>query len=129
MASHGPAMVRTQARPNAYLDPGRNDREAMATISDVLPAVPARELDQSMGEEPTRDELDRLVREYRDRGLCGRRVAEEYLVPFFVASNRHGQREIDLLEEVLEAVYRDSDQCVRTRSPSCKRWRGGCQNR
>ncbi|WP_049925677.1 hypothetical protein [Halopiger goleimassiliensis] len=82
-----------------------------------------------LGPEPTEAEIRAAVREYKSEGLCGRRVAEERLVPHFIANDGYGQREIDLLEEILEEEYEGSDRCLKTRRSQCSRLRGGCQGR
>lgn len=100
----------------------------MIRLGRVLPELPARDIEDALDAEPTKEEIREIVTQFRDEGLCGRRVAEDYLVPSFVASAQYGQREIDLLEDVLPEVYEDTDLCIRNRSSKCKRWRGGCQN-
>ena len=79
------------------------------------------------GENPTRSEIREAVLELKAQGLCGRRVGEQRLGPYFLASDRHGQRELDLLEAVIDEEYADLDVCVRTRSSECSRLRGGCK--
>lgn len=76
---------------------------------------------------PSKNELRTLVKRLQSEGLCGRRIAEEFLTPYFIASDRHSQREIDLLENVLDEEYQGTNRCVRTRQSKCSRLRGGCQ--
>lgn len=85
------------------------------------------ELPVELGPEPTRDELRAIVHQYKAEGLCGRRIAEQRLGPYFIASDEHGQREIDLLDEVLEEAYAGTDLCLETRRSECSRFRGGCK--
>jgi len=87
--------------------------------------VEAREPD--VPPNPTRAELRARVRELKSEGICGRRIAEHRLGPYFIASDVHGQREIELLDEVLDEEYADLDLCVRTRRSECSRLRGGCK--
>lgn len=84
---------------------------------------PATEL----GPEPTKEELRAVVRQLKSEGLCGRRIAEHRLGPYFIASDVHGQREIELLDEVLEEEYAGTDLCIETRESECSRLRGGCK--
>ena len=76
---------------------------------------------------PSESAIREVVRSLQAEGLCGRRVVEQRLGPYFLASDQHGQRELDLLEEIVEEEYADVDVCVRTRSSECSRLRGGCQ--
>lgn len=80
-----------------------------------------------LGANPTADEIRSLVHQFKADGLCGRRIAEQRLGPYFLASEDHGQREIDILDEVLEDIYADSGFCIRTRQSGCSRLRGGCK--
>ncbi|WP_254767547.1 hypothetical protein [Salinilacihabitans rarus] len=80
-----------------------------------------------IGPEPTKAELRDVVRRLKAEGLCSRRVGEHRLVPYFVATEGYGQREIDLLEEVLAEEYEGTDRCLRTRRSECSRLRGGCK--
>ena len=77
--------------------------------------------------EPTKAELRAVVQQLKSDGLCGRRIAEQRLGPTFIASDVHGQREIDLLDEVIEEEYEGTDLCVETRASECSRLRGGCK--
>lgn len=79
------------------------------------------------GDDPSEAEIREVVRAFKAQGLCGRRVGEQRLGPYFIASDRHGQRELDLLEAVIDEEYADLDVCVRTRSSECSRLRGGCK--
>ena len=88
---------------------------------------PDRTILTQLGDEPTKDEIRTVVRQFKKEGLCGRRIAEQRLGPQFIASDSHGQREIELLDEVLEEEYADVDLCIRDRSDECSRLRGGCQ--
>jgi hypothetical protein len=77
--------------------------------------------------EPTKEDLRAVVQRLKSEGLCGRRVAEHRLGPYFIASDVHGQREIELLDEVIEEEYDGTDLCIETRSSECSRLRGGCK--
>ncbi|AGB32847.1 hypothetical protein C488_09359 [Natrinema pellirubrum DSM 15624] len=77
--------------------------------------------------EPTRADLRDVVQAFKADGLCGRRVAEQRLVPYFIANDGYGQRELDLLEDVLAEEYEGTDLCLRTRRSECSRLRGGCK--
>lgn len=101
----------------------------MIELQRFLPSLPGRDVDPSLSEEPTKDEIRTIVKRYKADGLCGRRIAEDHLGPYFIASDRYGDRELDLLEEVIEEVYAGTGLCIQKRSSKCKRWRGGCQNR
>lgn len=79
------------------------------------------------GPEPTREEIREAVLALKSEGLCGRRVGEQRLGPYFIASPTHGQREIDMLEEILDEEYEGTDLCIRTRQSECSRFRGGCK--
>jgi hypothetical protein len=83
--------------------------------------------DIDLGPNPTDEDIRTLVEQFKADGLCGRRIAEHRLGPYFLASDEHGQREIELLDEVLEDVYADSELCIRTRQSGCSRLRGGCK--
>jgi hypothetical protein len=76
---------------------------------------------------PTKEELQKVVERFKSEGLCGRRVAEHQLGPYFITSPVHGQREIELLDEVIEETYADTDLCIATRQSECSRFRGGCK--
>lgn len=78
-------------------------------------------------DEPTPADIRAVVRELKAEGLCGRRIGEQRLGPYFIASERHGQRELDLLEAVIDEEYEGLNVCVRTRSSECSRLRGGCK--
>ncbi|SFB74162.1 hypothetical protein SAMN05444422_101638 [Halobiforma haloterrestris] len=77
--------------------------------------------------QPTEAEIREVVQRLKAEGLCGRRVAEHRLVPHFIANEGYGQRELELLEEILEAEYEGTDLCLKTRRSECSRLRGGCQ--
>lgn len=77
--------------------------------------------------DPTQEEIREVVRELKQQGLCGRRIGEHQLGPYFIASPDHGQREIDILEEILAEEYNGSDLCLQTRQSECSRLRGGCK--
>jgi len=77
--------------------------------------------------EPTKADLRAVVDQLQSEGLCGRRIAEHRLGPYFITSPVHGQREIDLLDEVIEEAYAETDLCVETRQSECSRLRGGCK--
>lgn len=78
-------------------------------------------------ENPSEDEIRSLVQQYKTDGLCGRRIAEHRLGPYFIASDRHGQREIELLDDILDEEYAGTGLCVRDRQSECSRLRGGCR--
>ena len=80
----------------------------------------------SFGEDPTREEIRTAVRELKGEGLCGRRIAEQRLGPYFLGDPRHGDRELALLEEVVQEEFERSDLCIKSRSEECSRLRGGC---
>lgn len=80
-----------------------------------------------LGPRPTKEELRTIVQQFKTDGLCGRRIAEEQLGPYFISSVEHGQREIELLDEVLEEEYEGTDFCIQTRQSECSRLRGGCK--
>jgi hypothetical protein len=85
--------------------------------------------DVEIGPDPTKSELQSVVRRLKSEGLCGRRIAEHHLGPYFLASDVHGQREIDLLDEVLAEEYAGTDLCIETRQSECSRFRGGCKGK
>lgn len=76
---------------------------------------------------PSKEKIREIVRHLKSEGLCGRRIAEQRLGPSFIASGVHGQREIELLDEILEEEYAGSDLCIETRQSECSRFRGGCK--
>lgn len=80
-----------------------------------------------LGPNPTKAELRTVVQQLKSEGLCGRRIAEHRLGPYFIASDVHGQREIELLDEVIDEAYAGTDLCIETRSSECSRLRGGCK--
>lgn len=80
-----------------------------------------------VGPNPSKSELRTLVQQFKAQGLCGRRIAEQRLGPYFIASDVHGQREIELLDEVLDEEYENTELCVETRRSECSRLRGGCK--
>lgn len=82
---------------------------------------------QDIPAEPTKEDLRAVVQRLQSEGLCGRRIAEHRLGPYFIASDRHGQREIELLDEVIAEEYEGTDLCIETRSSQCSRLRGGCK--
>lgn len=88
---------------------------------DRLPSI-------ELSDDPGRDEIRKAVLTYKKEGLCGRRIGQQYLGPYFIVNEQYGQREIDLLETVLEEEYEGTDFCVRRRGPDCRRYRGGCKN-
>jgi hypothetical protein len=83
--------------------------------------------DVELPSKPSKEELRDAVRQLKSAGLCGRRIAEQRLGPYFIASDIHGQREIELLDEVLEEEYAGTDLCIETRRSECSRFRGGCK--
>lgn len=86
-----------------------------------------RNADIDIPRDPTREELRTVVEAFKSEGLCGRRVAEHQLGPYFISSPFHGQREIELLDEVIEEAYADTGLCIETRQSECSRFRGGCK--
>jgi len=81
----------------------------------------------TLPENPDREEMRAVVARFKTRGICGRRVGEQHLGPYLMATPEHGQREFDLLETVLDEEYGDTDFCIRERSSECSRLRGGCK--
>lgn len=81
----------------------------------------------NIGPEPTKEELRAVVQQLKSEGICGRRIAEHRLGPYFIASDVHGQREIELLDDVLTEEYAGTDLCIETRESECSRLRGGCK--
>lgn len=107
----------------------RAEREGMTpvrTLRDRL--VEERRPQVSLDSQPTKAEVREAVLGYKEQGLCGRRVAEEHLGPYFIASDVHGERELELLEEILEEEYGNTNLCIRERQSECSRLRGGCRN-
>lgn len=95
----------------------------------ILSELPSRQFSGAdLGAEPTRADIRKEVQRLKKEGLCGRRIGQQHLGPYFVANGRYGQREIDLLEDVLEEEYAATDLCVRKRGSECSRLRGGCKN-
>ncbi|RQG90680.1 hypothetical protein [Natrarchaeobius chitinivorans] len=86
-----------------------------------------RVAEMDLGKEPTREDIREEVLQFKQQGLCGRRIAEQYIVPYFIAHSDYGDREIDILDDVLAEEYRDLDLCVDGRSAECSRFRGGCK--
>lgn len=80
-----------------------------------------------IGPNPTKEDLRTIVTELKAEGLCGRRIAEHRLGPYFITSPIHGQDEIELLDEVIEEEYADTGLCIETRQSECSRFRGGCK--
>ncbi|PCR88902.1 hypothetical protein CP557_20715 [Natrinema ejinorense] len=80
-----------------------------------------------LGTEPTREDIREEILQFKRQGLCGRRIAEQHLVPYFIADSDYGAREIEILDDVLAEEYRDLDLCVDGRSSECSRFRGGCK--
>ncbi len=76
---------------------------------------------------PTKEDLREVVKELQSEGLCGRRIAEDHLGPYFIAHDSFGQPEIELLDEVIDEEYAGTDFCTRTRQSECSRLRGGCK--
>ncbi|MFT4885605.1 MAG: hypothetical protein ACI8U4_003131 [Natronomonas sp.] len=88
---------------------------------------PSPSSDLELPPNPSKEELQSLVQELKSEGLCGRRIAEQRLGPYFIASDIHGQREIELLDEILDEEYAGTDLCIETRQSECSRFRGGCK--
>lgn len=86
-----------------------------------------RVIEMDLGKEPTREDIREEVLQFKRQGLCGRRIAEQYLVPYFIANADYGDREIAILDDVLAEEYRDLDLCINERSSECSRFRGGCK--
>lgn len=76
---------------------------------------------------PTKEDVRTVVQQFKSEGICGRRIAEDHLGPYFIASSAHGQREIELLDDVLDEEYADTDFCIQKRRSECSRLRGGCK--
>lgn len=87
----------------------------------------SRGSDLELPPDPSREDLRTVVQRLKSQGLCGRRIAEQRLGPYFIASDAHGQREIELLDGVLEEEYAGTDLCLETRKSECSRFRGGCK--
>lgn len=83
--------------------------------------------DTEIGPDPSKEDLRAVVKQFKSEGLCGRRIAEHRLGPYFIASDVHGQREIELLDEVLDEEYAGTGLCIETRQSECSRFRGGCK--
>lgn len=81
----------------------------------------------AFGPAPTEEAIRRAVRRLKRQGLCGRRIGEQRLGPYFIASPEHGERELALLEDVLADEYEGSSLCLETRQSECSRLRGGCR--
>jgi hypothetical protein len=86
-----------------------------------------RSPDPEIGPEPTKEDLRTVVQQLKSEGICGRRIAEHRLGPYFIASDAHGQREIELLDDVLNEEFAGTDLCIETRKSECSRLRGGCK--
>ncbi len=76
--------------------------------------------------EPSEEDFREVIEGYKGK-LCGRRIAEEILVPYLIASPDHGDDDVQTLEKVLKQEFEGSDLCVETRSSECSRLRGGCK--
>lgn len=96
-------------------------------VSSRMTGILDRGLEVEISQNPTKEELRSIVQEYKADGLCGRRIAEHRLGPHFIASDRHGQREIELLDKILDEEYAGSSMCIRDRQSGCSRLRGGCK--
>ncbi|CAI49678.1 uncharacterized protein NP_3174A [Natronomonas pharaonis DSM 2160] len=84
--------------------------------------------DIDLGPEPSKAEIRDAVKQLkREEGLCGRRIGEQRLGPYFISGDDYGQRELDLLDEAIETEYAGSDLCIQTRRSECSRLRGGCK--
>ncbi|MCQ4332519.1 hypothetical protein KM295_03255 [Natronomonas sp. F2-12] len=86
-----------------------------------------RGADFDFGDEPTEAELREAVRKLKAEGLCGRRIVEQRLGPYFIANDTYGERELEILETVVAEEYAGTDLCVEGRSKECSRLRGGCK--
>lgn len=86
-----------------------------------------RGADFDFGPEPTKADIREAVDALKSEGLCGRRIYEQRLGPFFIANDAYGDRELELLETVVEEAYEGMDLCIETRSSECSRLRGGCK--
>lgn len=98
-------------------------RQLITRLSDG----PGPSSDLELPPTPSKEELQSIVRELKSEGLCGRRIAEQRLGPYFIASDVHGQREIELLDEILGEEYAGTGLCIETRQSECSRFRGGCK--
>ncbi len=86
-----------------------------------------RGADFEFGEEPSESEIREVVRKLKTEGLCGRRIVEQRVGPYFIASDTYGDRELEILERVVAEEYEGTDLCVEGRSSECSRLRGGCR--
>lgn len=100
----------------------------MSTLGRLIPPLPWDDIDGSLSERPSEDEIRNAVLHYKNKGLCGRRIAEDHLGPYFIASEQYGDRELTILEKIVAEEFANTPFCIRTRSDECSRLRGGCQN-
>lgn len=77
--------------------------------------------------DPSEQSIRQTVRRLKGSGLCGRRIGEQRLGPYFIASPDHGDRELRLLESIIAEEYEGSSLCVERRQSECSRLRGGCR--
>ncbi len=100
----------------------------MLDIRRLVGDLPSRQLPEAhLGESPSKEEIRDAVLRFKREGTCGRRIAQQHLGPYFIASDIHGQREIELLEEVIAEEYEGTNLCILDRGPECSRFRGGCK--
>ncbi len=100
----------------------------MIDTKKLFAALPTRSTHTiSLDQNTSKEDLREVVRELKAEGLCGRRIAEEQLGPYFIAHDSFGQTEIELLDEVIEEEYAGTEFCTSTRQSECSRLRGGCK--
>jgi hypothetical protein len=104
-----------------------DDCRCMIDTSRFIDTLSQDQTQTDIPSEPTKDDLRAVVQRLKSEGLCGRRIAEHRLGPYFITSERHGQREIELLDEIIAEEYEGTDLCIETRSSQCSRLRGGCK--
>ena len=76
---------------------------------------------------PTAEEMQAAVQQFKRQGICGRRVVEQHLGPSLLASPDHGSETLELLETVVQDEYGNTEFCIRERGSECSWLRGGCK--
>lgn len=76
---------------------------------------------------PSNEEMQAAVRQFKRQGICGRRVVEQHLGPSLLASPDHGPEALELLETVVQDEYANTEFCIRERGSECSWLRGGCK--
>lgn len=100
----------------------------MINVKKLFSELPSRGTKSiELDENPSKKELREVVIDLKGEGLCGRRIAEDHLGPYFLAHNSFGQPDIERLDEVIDEVYADTEFCTQTRQSECSRLRGGCK--